>query len=501
MLFVDNFLQRLLSPSNRLLHLSFICFIVPYLYSQFNDEQRRSTFSVEQAMFNAWDKTITKPSSSFSKAVVGFNANVDLIVMGTNLIESLNTTCNEPSDHESLSSLNDLHETFAYFFQRGAAAERYLSSEESFNSLVRMAEHNRRAQFHIGGNAALMAERIAITFPSTEVILVGPIGPRSHALLHPSVQRTNSTKIVKDELHIIMEYRQGEILGDWVAPSSSRFITSRDQFSGSSVVIDMFFSAISQFKPDLVIITGVHLLEFQEKDSRAEKMTIIRRNLKQINFKIPIHLELGSLGDAAFLSDVLFKVIPYVDSLGINEQELAFLSHVAGGPHMDAYPVQAGSVHAHKVVEMLHWLLHTFGRVKTNPKSISEGYRLQRIHFHCLTYHIMVSIGTDWSNLAAGLSAGARLVGRLSCNLNSENALDSDLLEVRTPQAFPLDKQIGKMYHFQPHSPVASWIRDDVLFVFTPVLVCKFPSKTVGIDDAVSAVGLLYSQFYRFEKW
>lgn len=34
-------------------------------------------------------------------------------------------------------------------------------------------------------------------------------------------------------------------------------------FSGSSVVIEMFFKAIAQFNPDLVILTGVHLLQNQ----------------------------------------------------------------------------------------------------------------------------------------------------------------------------------------------------------------------------------------------
>ncbi|KAL6733149.1 hypothetical protein Aduo_003827 [Ancylostoma duodenale] len=53
-------------------------------------------------------------------------------------------------------------------------------------------------------------------------------------------------------------------------------------------------------------------------------------------------------------------------------------------------------------------------------------------------------------------------------------------------------------------TPIASWMRDQTLFIFTPVLVCKFPMKTVGVDDAISTTGLLYSQFYRFDsnmKW
>ena len=93
-----------------------------------------------------------------------------------------------------------------------------------------------------------MAQKIATSFPLVTSYLVGPIGPRSHALLHPSIARNNSTKIVQDEVHVILEYKQGarmsmtlfltinkfsfsgEILGEYVAPASSRFITSHDVY-------------------------------------------------------------------------------------------------------------------------------------------------------------------------------------------------------------------------------------------------------------------------------
>ncbi len=75
-----------------------------------------------------------------------------------------------------------------------------------------------------------MAQKIAASFPATTAYLVGPSGPRSQALLHPSIVRANSTRITQDELHLILEYKQGEILGEYVAPASSRFITSHDQY-------------------------------------------------------------------------------------------------------------------------------------------------------------------------------------------------------------------------------------------------------------------------------
>ncbi|KAK6054690.1 hypothetical protein COOONC_07806, partial [Cooperia oncophora] len=260
----------------------------------------------------AWDRAIAKPGIPFRRAVVGFNCNVDVIVSGTQIIENLNTTCEKGKDHENLESLSDLHETFIHFFQRGAPAERYMSSEGTFETVVRQVESALpRAQYHIGGNAALMAERIASVFQDTEVYLVGPIGPRSQALLNPSVRRTNSTRITKDDTHVIFfEYKQRTVE------------EPRKRRSGR-----------------------IGLLP--NKEMRLEKLRMIRRNLLQISSKTPIHFELGSLADATFMFDILHRIIPHVDSLGINEQELAFLSHVAGGPHMEEYPVQAGTVHAH----------------------------------------------------------------------------------------------------------------------------------------------------------
>ncbi|VDM44866.1 unnamed protein product [Toxocara canis] len=470
------------TPYNRFLHLSLFFAVVPWLYSYFNEQHRIQSYSVEQALILSWDKVITQPTILFRRAVIGINCNVDLVVSGTSLLEHMNATSNKRNDHQFLNNVDDLYEAFAYFFSRGAAAERHTSDEKTFETLVQAAgESRQRPHYFIGGNAALMAEKIATAFPRTTAYLVGPIGPRGQALLHPSIVRTNSTRIVKDEVHIIMEYKQGEILGEYVAPASSRFITSHDQYR------------------HCIRSACVHLLQNQNREMRMEKLRLIKRNLMQVNPNIPIHLELGSIGDADHVAEVLNRIVPNVDSLALNEQELAFFSHVANGPYTDLYPIAPGAVHVHKVVEMLYWLLTTYGHDKSDPQSRSFKYKLSRIHFHSLTFHLMVYRGTDWSNLAAALAAGAKVAGRQACQMTGSDT-NADNLELRSSMSFLLDKEVGKSYSFEPQKPIASWMRKDVVFIFTPVLVCKFPTRTVGVDDAISATGLIYSQFYRFER-
>ncbi|KAI1706031.1 ADP-specific phosphofructokinase/Glucokinase conserved region domain-containing protein [Ditylenchus destructor] len=486
------------TPYNYLLHWALICAAAPWLYSYFNEQRRQDSMTVEQAMVKAWERVIAQPTIRFRKIMVGINCNVDVIVTGVDLANKLNVSTESIGDKEVLTSLEDLYETFLHFFSKGAPAERYMADENSFDKIISMAEQRvLKAQYSIGGNAALMAQKIASSFPAATAYLVGPIGPRSQALLHPAIVRNNATRIVQDELHLILEYKQGEILGEYVAPASSRFITSHDQYSGSSVVIEMFFKAIGQFRPDLILFSGVHLLEAQKKEVRLEKLRLIKRSLQQVNPLIPIHLQLGSMGDSSHVLDVLERIIPYIDSLSINEQELAFLSKVGGGPYVEAYPVRV--MHAYKVVEMLHWLMTKYGHSKLNPEAKNYNYRLQRIHFHTLTYHIMVNKGTDWTNLAAGLAAGARLAGKQACNMVGDRT-DFDMVEMRSSSTVLLDKKVDKVYHFNQHNPLASWMRDDIIFIYTPVLVCKFPQRTVGVDDAITATALLYSQFYKMER-
>uniref|UniRef100_A0AAF5DKL0 ADP-dependent glucokinase n=2 Tax=Strongyloides stercoralis TaxID=6248 RepID=A0AAF5DKL0_STRER len=457
--------------------------------------------SIEQIMSMSFDRVISNPTLMFRKVVVGINCNVDLIVKGTDLIKQLGVLPNQPDLNDecvTLKSLTDLQKSFLHFFTNGIPGEKYMDNEELFKKIVSISEKNdMNSDVYIGGNAALMAQKIASTFSRVTPHLVGPIGPRIQKLLHPMIVRDNSTRIVKDELHVIMEYKQGEMLENYMSPASSRFITSQDQLSGSRIVIEMFFKAIQQYKPDLVIIAGLHVLEPQSKDIRREKMILIKQGLYQLPPELPLHLELSTISDLDFARHILKDIIPRVDSLTLSERCLNMLAKAVKGPSVD-YPSSARILHVHKAVEMLHWLMQNYGHRKDKGGKDMKR-RLTRIHFHCSTYHMIVSTGTDWSNLASGLAAGARVAGRYTCGMRKRDT-NYDLLEVRFSSSYLLDEKYDKVYTFDPANPIASWMRDDIVFMFTPVLVCKFAARTVGAEDSISATALIHSQFYAVSK-
>ena len=68
------------------------------------------------------------------------NANVDLIASGIKLLDKLNVKPGPKKDHSLLRNHEDLQETFAYYFNKGAGGERPFVVGRPFKELVSVAE-------------------------------------------------------------------------------------------------------------------------------------------------------------------------------------------------------------------------------------------------------------------------------------------------------------------------------------------------------------------------
>lgn len=132
------------------------------------------------------------------------------------------------------------------------------------------------------------------------------------------------------------------------------------------------------------------------------------------------------------------------------------------------------------------WLLENYGRSSKSPTA-----RLTRIHFHSLTYHIVAVVESEWSNVAKAVAAGTQIAGLQACDVPQ---LNETLVELKIPLRFKLHSDDMER-DFDAKNPVYSWRKNGYLFVFSPVLVCKNPVKTVGLGDAISATGLMFSQY------
>uniref|UniRef100_A0A8C8DRY4 ADP-dependent glucokinase n=1 Tax=Oryzias sinensis TaxID=183150 RepID=A0A8C8DRY4_9TELE len=441
---------------------------------------------VEHAISAAWEALITLPSRQWSKVAVGVNACVDVVVSGVGLLQALAVDPVAGRDHEVLHSKEDLKEAFIHFMERGAAAERFFSDEEVFQQIARAAAEYPGAKLYVGGNAALMGQKFA-TYPDLMVLLCGPVGPKLHELLDEQIHVPPESLQEIDEFHLILEYKAGERWGSTQAPQANRFIFSHDVSNGGMSSLETFVASLEEFQPELVVLSGLHMMEGRGRELWDGRLKQAVMALADIPKDIPIHLELASMTDKDFMNSIMQEqVMPIVSSIGLNEQELLFLSQAGGGPHA-ALPAWTGIPEVGRVSDILLWILERHGRV--DPSSESE---LTRIHFHTLAYHILAMVDGYWGNQAAAVMAGARVASSQACGLQ---AVDPSKVELKAPLEFySSHSEPREKLSLDPTEPVAVWRRGNVTFHFTPVLVCKHPLRTVGLGDAISAEGLVYSE-------
>ncbi|KAK2842610.1 hypothetical protein Q5P01_012810 [Channa striata] len=442
--------------------------------------------SLEQVISAAWETLITLPTQQWSRVAVGVNACVDVVVSGVGLLQALAVDPGPGLDHEVLHSKEDLKEAFIHFMGRGAAAERFFSDEEVFQRIARAAAEYPGAKLYVGGNAALIGQKLA-SYPDLMVLLCGPVGPKLHEMLDEQIVVPPDSLQETDEFHLILEYKAGEQWGSTRAPQANRFIFSHDVSNGEMSSLETFVASLEDFQPDLVVLSGLHMMEGQGRDLWEERLNEAVLAISDIRKDIPIHLELASMTDKDFMNRIMQEVMPIVSSIGLNEQELLFLSQAGEGPHADL-AAWNGIPDVGRVSDILLWILEEHGR----SDSFSEA-DLTRIHFHTLAYHILATVDGYWGNQAAAVMAGARVASTQACGTRS---VDVSKVELKAPLEFHSSHfEPREKLSLNPAEQVTAWRRGNVIFHLTPVLVCKQPLRTVGLGDAISAEGLIYSEF------
>ncbi|XP_019729441.1 ADP-dependent glucokinase [Hippocampus comes] len=321
-----------------------------------------------------------------------------------------------------------------------------------------------------------------------QVLLCGPVGPKLHEMLDEQIVVPPGSLQEMDEYHLILEYKAGEQWGSTRAPQANRFIFSHDVSNGAMSSLETFVASLDEFQPDLVVLSGLHMMEGQGRQLWEDRLKEAVAAISDIRKDIPIHLELASMTDRDYMNSIMQEqVMPIVSSIGLNEQELLFLSQAGGGPHAHL-AAWKGVPDVGQVSDILLWILERHGR--SDPSSEAD---LTRVHFHTLAYHVLATVDGHWANQAAAVMAGARVASSQACGTR---AVDPTKVELKVPLSFhSSDSEPRVALTLDPAAPLTAWRRGNVTFHMTPVLVCKQPLRTVGLGDAISAEGLVYSEF------
>ena len=374
----------------------------------------------------------------------------------------------------------------SYWFL-GSHSRRFVHNKTLFRILVDSAKGlpPNSTFYAVGGNAPVMANRLA--HEGFEVLLAAKMNPEQAQTLHHAVHLLADVKSNNqhgDDIHLILEYGTGDRWGDYCSPRANRFIVHSDYSNMMLEALDGFAVAIQDFSPHLLIVSGLQMLDNFPYDIniRAKKLVELKNLLVSQPRSLKIHFEMASFTDEALLHDLYQYVLPYSDSLGMNEQELDNLHNlVVYGNISYASDFNPRVANTLDLMRSLHKALRK--RQKPHHRTLT------RIHVHTLAYQVvMTTQGPLWRNTRAAAAKASLMANRHVCNSSIINTEHARLI---MDESFSVSQEpTSERVPLIEEAPVSCWIEENHKICVAPNLVCTTVLKTAGAGDNISAAGL-----------
>jgi len=417
---------------------------------------------------------------------VGFGSCVDIFAKAIPLFKKIGFK--EPQvekEHGVLRSSSNLLEEFLFYFKKGAAAERYVSNRELFDKLVETAKQSDDVKIALGGNAPVIAQRIAKN--GGNVVL----GAQNAADLPIDGRVVPSGPFVESsDIHLILEYDKNEKFEESSATRANRFIVHSDRYNPVLAGLDSFKKALEtkNSPPEGLVVGGLQMMEGYEypDGKRDEHFAAIKELLSEVDEKTRVHFELASFVDDEILQNIKESVIPFSDSIGMNEQELPnLLSLMKTGKAIsvsDAYP---------RIASVLDQMreIYKLTKAQNYPRLLS------RLHVHNIAFQaIAVRKSAGWRKTMTATAISSLTAHRHVCQTEDIDLNYADVLMDESFSKSILGLADGRI-HLNPEKPVSCWeetIAGDAFKIcVAPVLVCRNVKQTAGGGDNISGAGLL----------
>ena len=190
--------------------------------------------------------------------------------------------------------------------------------------MVAAARQIKTTRSALGGNAPVIANRMARE--GARVYLGGQAGSDLDEFgLHPRLTCAGP-KVEQSDIHLIVEYDKNEKFDYLTAPRANRFIVHADQYNPVLASYDKFIEEFEKAPttPKLLVVGGLQMMEgypYQEGE-RQTYFTKIQELMSKAKIETKTHFELASFVDEEIMTSIKDYVLPYSDSIGMNEQEL-----------------------------------------------------------------------------------------------------------------------------------------------------------------------------------
>ncbi|XP_041711380.1 ADP-dependent glucokinase [Coregonus clupeaformis] len=431
------------------------------------------------------------------RVAIGLGGCVDVIVDGVTLLNKIGLPpTGQPLHHDYIENADQLAQSFAYFFAPGAASERFVMNDTLFSQLVEASRELPGNRWVIGGNAPVMAGRMATE--GCDVLLGGSFSPDFADVLSQHI--TVAGNVVEEpDIHLILEYPSGATWGQYTARRANRYIVHSDDHNPYLASLQDFEVKLQDFHPDLLVVGGLQMMDsfpFQQGEREA-LLSRLGSLLSSSSPRTGVHFEMASFVDEGLMGDLLRLVLPHADSLGMNEQELPNLLSLLRGSNItvlsDPNPRVATVLDQ---MRALYRLVNQRYRDANEDSDVgayatsAKGRLLTRLHVHTLAFQAMiVTRGSQWKNTMSAVAKASLTANRHVCGSPD---IDPSKARLIMDESFSVSNQEGSQrIPLEETRPVSCWDEDDYEICVAPVLVCTEVYQTAGGGDNISAAGLV----------
>ncbi|XP_075976698.1 ADP-dependent glucokinase [Anticarsia gemmatalis] len=429
------------------------------------------------------------------KVALGYGACHDLFVNATLLLDHRELK-GTPQHFNEIATKEEFLKSFAYFFKHGAAAERFMSNSKLYDELIEQALELSDSRWAIGGNAPLMAKRFHME--GWKVLFAAKMSKKLKEYIPKEIQIVGDDGIeeVRDDIHMILEYKADEKFGALKAPRANRYIMHNDENNPLLSSLEKFGEHLPGFNPNLLVISGLQMMDnypFKAEDGRdlrAERLDLVKKQILSQPMSTLAHFEMASYVDLELLKHLTTKVLPFVDSVGMNEQELTNLYSVL--EHGEVSVVADSNP---RIATALDQMRKTFLLIRRQNEQYKSSRKLTRIHVHTLAYQAIMTVKqSNWKRTEAAAAKASLTAHRYVCN-SHVIALDKSKLLLDDSFSTTTDNDNTSRVFFEPSKPVSCWEEkigdEEVEICVAPVLICTEAQLTAGAGDNISAAGLV----------
>ena len=336
----------------------------------------------------------------------------------------------------------------------------------------------------VGGTGVMIAKRLVKE--GCEGYVAGELTKSAQNLL-PDKLEVIGEVVNFEDFHLLLEYPANAKWGQFRSQRANRMVVHSDEHNPQFKSLTRFFEEARKHAPNVLALGGFHMMDnfpYQDPRQGVKHLEKFSKILEKIPQNIPIHFEMAPFHQEELFQELLDKILPYANSLGMNEQEL---------PNLRSYILYRNitkvASQKPRVAMVLDYMRDVYKKMKDNP---TNGGRRQpsRLHVHTLAFQaILTSKDSHWKNSKAAVAKASLTATRHVCG---SEIIDTHKSKLFMDDSFSVSVSPGSQrVPFNASQPVSCWDEHDYQICIAPVMVCTEVKQTGGGGDHITAGGLV----------